>query len=57
MLSVKQATLEDLKALIPLFEAYRIFYGKNSDTEGSTNFIKQRIENNESVIYLSLIHI
>lgn len=53
MLSVKQATLDDLKTLIPLFEAYRKFYGKNSDTEGSTHFIKQRIESNESVIYIA----
>lgn len=53
MLSVKQATIEDLKAVIPLFEAYRKFYGKASDTEGSTNFIKKRMEHKESVLFIA----
>lgn len=49
-----QATLKDLNNLTTLFNEYRIFYGKQSDTEGAKAFIEERIQLNESVIYLAM---
>ena len=53
MINVNQATLTDLNALIPLFDGYRIFYGKNSEPESCHTFLKARIENKESVIFIA----
>ena len=52
MLSVKKATLKDLNAVVPLFDAYRIFYGKQQNKADSSAFLKARLENKESVIFL-----
>lgn len=49
----KQATINDLQTLAPLFDAYRQFYDKKSDVEGAKKFLLERIANNESVIYLA----
>lgn len=49
----KQATINDLQTLAPLFDAYRQFYDKESDVEGAKEFLLDRIANNESVIYLA----
>ena len=47
-----QATIEDLDGVSDLFNLYRIFYGKESDLEGAKAYIKKRIENKESVIFV-----
>lgn len=47
------ASLETLDELSKLFQNYRIFYKKEPDTEGETAFLRDRITNNESVIYLA----
>lgn len=49
----KQATINDLQTLAPLFDAYRQFYDKESDVEGAKEFLLERIANNESIIYLA----
>lgn len=53
MQSVKKASLSDLDSLVPLFEAYRFFYGKNLNRKLSTAFLKARLQNRESVIYMA----
>jgi ribosomal protein S18 acetylase RimI-like enzyme len=40
--------------IAPLFDAYRIFYKAPSDLEASRQFIQERLERNESVIFLAL---
>ncbi|MEL6918751.1 MAG: GNAT family N-acetyltransferase, partial [Bacteroidota bacterium] len=47
------ATQEHLPELVSLFDLYRIFYKQISDKEGSKIFLKNRIKNNESVIFLA----
>jgi GNAT superfamily N-acetyltransferase len=49
---IKQATISELHILTELFEAYRAFYKKNADYDTAKEFLRERIENNESVIYL-----
>ena len=49
---VRRATLEDLNQLAVLFDEYRQFYGASSNLKQSYNFLKQRFENKESVIFI-----
>lgn len=55
MVTIKKATIEDLDSIASLFDAYRIFYRKESDLDAASVFIKERITNNESIIYLAFI--
>ena len=50
---IRRASLADLETLVPLFEAYRQFYRKPPDPERARQFLKERIESNESVIFLA----
>ena len=52
-LTVRQATVEDLDLIVPLFDAYRQFYRQPSDTEGARRFLLERFEHNQSVIFLA----
>ena len=47
-----QATIEDLEGVSNLFNLYRMFYQQTSDLEGATAYIKERLENEDSVIYV-----
>ncbi|OTG83022.1 GNAT family N-acetyltransferase [Acinetobacter sp. ANC 4648] len=49
---VRRATLDDLPQLAILFDEYRQFYGASSNIKESFNFLKQRFENKESVIFI-----
>jgi GNAT superfamily N-acetyltransferase len=51
-MNIKQATLDDLETLLPLFDAYRVFYKKQSDLPATRKFLTERIWHNESIIYL-----
>lgn len=53
MSNVRKATIDDLEQLAVLFDEYRMFYKKNSDTHGAKNFLKERIENNQSEIFVA----
>jgi GNAT superfamily N-acetyltransferase len=46
-----QATLTDVDSIVPLFDAYRIFYGQRSDHTLARNFLRERLSNNDSVIF------
>ena len=49
----RKATLEDLQYLSKLFDEYRIFYHTESDISAAGNFIKERIINKDSEIFVS----
>ncbi len=51
MLIIK-ATLEHLPALVTAFDAYRVFYKKDSDVDAAYHFLEQRLTNKDSVIYI-----
>ena len=51
---VRRATLEDLHPLAVLFDEYRQFYGASSNINLSYQFLKQRFENQESVIFIHI---
>ncbi len=45
--------MADLDVLIPLFDAYRQFYRQPSDPGGARRFLLERLERDESVIFLA----
>ena len=49
---VRRATLEDLEKLVVLFDEYRQFYGASSNLALSQKFLKLRLENEQSVIFI-----
>ena len=46
-------TTNHFNELVELFDAYRVFYRKKSDLAGAKTFLTARIENRESIIYVS----
>lgn len=50
-ISVKRATLDNARKIGELFNSYRVFYEQKPDLELAINFISERIENEESVIF------
>ncbi|MBE4907802.1 GNAT family N-acetyltransferase [Bacillus luteolus] len=50
---IKRASVEDVHLVAPLFNEYRVFYDQASDEEGAGEYIKTRLTNNESVIFLA----
>ena len=50
-----RAELDDLDALVPLFDAYRRFYGRTADLAGARAFLAERFKRGESVIFLALV--
>ena len=53
MPTLYQAQPKDLDKVASLFEQYRLFYQKKPDPQGAIAFIKARLENNDSVIFLA----
>ncbi len=51
-MEIYQATIEDLEGVSNLFNLYRIFYQQASDLEGAKDYIKERVENKDSVIFV-----
>ena len=51
---VRRATSDDLQQLAVLFDEYRQFYGASSQPQLSYDFLKQRFENQESVIFVHI---
>jgi ribosomal protein S18 acetylase RimI-like enzyme len=51
--SAKQATIEDLDDLVPLFDGYRQFYGQESDLSMARSFLQERFKHNESIIFIA----
>jgi GNAT superfamily N-acetyltransferase len=51
--AVRQATIFDLDILVPLFDAYRVFYRKASDPDLARQFLRARFEHHESVIFVA----
>ncbi len=50
---IKQATLDDMNELAPMFDAYRVFYGCKSDLRRAHDWLRARIGNNESTVLMA----
>ena len=53
-ISIRLATLQDLEALAQLFDKYRQFYEQATDIELTTTFIKDRLNHQDSIIFVAL---
>ena len=53
-IKIIHATTNHLDPLVKLFDQYRQFYGQTSNLDQSKSFIKERIEKQDSVIFLAL---
>jgi len=51
--STRRGSLADLDALAPLFDAYRVFYGRNPDLGLARAFLSDRLQRDESVVFLA----
>jgi GNAT superfamily N-acetyltransferase len=54
-LEVRHATNRDLQRLAPLFDAYRTFYGQDSDHGAAGAFLAARLSRRESAVLLALL--
>ena len=50
----RQATIDDLDQIAPLFDAYRQFYGQPADLALARSFLTERLRHQQSVIFLAL---
>jgi len=50
---VRKADPADLDALVPLFDGYRVFYGRDSDPVGAREFLAKRFAGSESIIFIA----
>ena len=53
MTKIIRAENEHIDELAELFNSYRVFYEQDSNVDLAKNFIKSRMENNESTIFVS----
>ena len=54
-LIVRRAELAHVPHIVPLFEAYRAFYGKAPAMDEATAFLQERLERDESVILIAQV--
>lgn len=52
-ITIRQAVLADIETLAVLFDEYRQFYGRVSDTDAARAFLVDRFEHGESVLFLA----
>jgi GNAT superfamily N-acetyltransferase len=50
---IRRGNIADVTDIAQLFDAYRVFYGKQSDIVSASAFLKDRIQNNESIIFVA----
>ena len=53
-MDIRRATAPDLDLLVPLFEAYRLFYEEAPAAEKSRRFLAARLAKGDAVIFLAL---
>lgn len=53
-LTIRHATIHDLDAIAPLFDAYRSFYGQPSDPALARAFLAERFRHHESIVLLAI---
>ena len=52
MYTLIQADLNQLDDLALLFDAYRVFYKKETDLDAAKKFLRERLTNDQSVIFM-----
>jgi GNAT superfamily N-acetyltransferase len=53
-MEIKRLQPDQWQLVVNLFDQYRVCYKKESDLELAERFIRERLDNNESVIYVAM---
>ena len=51
--TIRRASAADLDALVPLFDAYRVFYAQPSDPVRARDFLAERLAKGESAVLIA----
>jgi GNAT superfamily N-acetyltransferase len=51
--TIRQATIQDLQRLVPIFDSYREYFSQKKDPEMVEEFLFDRFEHLESVIFIA----
>ena len=51
--TTRQATSQNLEQIVPLFDAYRQFYGRASDPALARSFLAERFAHQQSIVFLA----
>lgn len=54
-MTIEIASKDDLGQLVPLFDAYRVFYEQKSDISSAHSFLEARFENDENLVFIAFI--
>jgi GNAT superfamily N-acetyltransferase len=54
LMKIAQATIEQLNDVAFLFNQYRIFYHQPSDLDSAQKFIRERLQQQDAVIFLAM---
>ena len=54
--SIRRANESDIEAVAPLFDAYRQFYGQPPDLQRARDWLRERLQRNESVVLVAERH-
>ena len=52
-MKIKRANLSDLEIIVPLFDQYRVFYKQASNLDAARNFLNERFQKKDSVIFIA----
>ena len=52
-INIRQAVHSDIETLVPMFDAYRQFYGRESDPLGAREFLFARFNHGESTLFIA----
>ena len=53
-MEIRKATINDLEQLSKLFDAYRVFYKKESDIDAAKIFLEDRLKNKDSELFVAV---
>ena len=53
-MTIRQATVNDLKQLSILFAQYRVFYEQPFEPDEATLFLKERMSKEESIVFIAI---
>lgn len=54
MVQIKRADISDLDRIAPLFDAYRQFYEQPADLKKARQYVKDRLEREQAVVFLAM---
>jgi ribosomal protein S18 acetylase RimI-like enzyme len=55
VLDIKKVVKDDVSMVAILFDAYRVFYKQSSNLQAAFDFLEQRVDKNESTIFMATI--